>query len=241
MWSTHCFLLFLCFVTLYPVWYCLCASFTSTSYLSAHQGILFWPHQFTVSAYRMAFTHPLLLSGYKNTLIVLLVSLPINIVLTIFTGYFLASKDVMLKSVIQFVIMFTMFFNGGMIPIFLNISSLGLYNTLWALILPGAVSVYNSIICRTAIQAVLESLNESAALDGANDFTILFRIVLPLIMPTIAVLLLYYGIAHWNAWFPAGIYLKDNNKLPIQNIMCSILIANSNLMDASGSETDKSG
>lgn len=94
-------LLFLCFVTLYPVWYCLCASFTSTSYLSAHQGILFWPHQFTVSAYRMAFTHPLLLSGYKNTLIVLLVSLPINIVLTIFTGYFLASKDVMLKPVVQ--------------------------------------------------------------------------------------------------------------------------------------------
>lgn len=97
-------LLFLCFVTLYPVWYCLCASFTSTSYLSTHQGILFWPHQFTVSAYRMAFTHPLLLSGYKNTLIVLLVSLPINIVLTIFTGYYLASKDVMLKPVIQFVI-----------------------------------------------------------------------------------------------------------------------------------------
>ena len=232
-------LLFLCFVTLYPVWYCLCASFTSTSYLSTHQGILFWPHQFTVSAYRMAFTHPLLLCGYKNTLIVLPVSLPINIVLTIFTGYFLASKDVMLKPVIQFVIMFTMFFNGGMISIFLNIRSLGLYNTLWALILPGAVSVYNSIICRTAIQAVPESLNESAALDGANDFTILFRIVLPLIMPTITVLLLYYGIAHWNAWFPASIYLKDNNKLPTQNIMRSILIANSNLMDASGSEKDK--
>ena len=232
-------LIALCFVTLYPMWYCLCASFTSTSYLSAHQGVLFWPHMFTTSAYRLAFTHPLLLSGYKNILIVLLVSLPINIILTLFTGYFLASKDVMLKPIIQFLIMFTMFFSGGMIPIFLNIRDLGLYNTLWSLILPGAISVYNCIICRTAIQAVPESLTESAYLDGANDLIIVFRITLPLIMPTIAVLLLYYGVGHWNAWFPASIYLQDNNKLPIQNIMRSILIANSDLLNASGSETDK--
>ena len=232
-------LIALCFVTLYPMWYCLVASFTSTSYLSAHQGVLFWPHMFTTSAYRMAFTHPLLLSGYKNILIVLLVSLPINIFLTLFTGYFLASKDVMLKPIIQFLIMFTMFFSGGMIPIFLNIRDLGLYNTLWSLILPGAISVYNCIICRTAIQAVPESLTESAYLDGANDLIIVFRITLPLIMPTIAVLLLYYGVGHWNAWFPASIYLQDNNKLPIQNIMRSILIANSDLLNASGSETDK--
>ena len=229
----------LCFVTLYPMWYCVCASFTSTSYLSAHQGVLFWPHMFTTSAYRLAFTHPLLLSGYKNIMIVLLVSLPINIILTLFTGYFLASKDVMLKPIIQFLIMFTMFSSGGMIPIFLNIRDLGLYNTLWSLILPGAISVYNCIICRTAIQAVPESLTESAYLDGANDLIIVFRITLPLIMPTIAVLLLYYGVGHWNAWFPASIYLQDNNKLPIQNIMRSILIANSDLLNSSGSETDK--
>ncbi len=232
-------LIFLCFLTLYPVWYCLCASFTATSYLSAHQGAMFIPHMFTTSAYSMAFTHPLLLSGYKNILIVLCVSLPINIFLTLFAGYFLAARDVMLKPIVQFLIMFTMFFSGGMIPIFLNIRDLGLYNSLWALILPGSISVYNCIICRTAIQAVPESLNESAYLDGANDLTIVFRITLPLIMPTIAVLLLYYGVGHWNAWFPASIYLRDNNKLPIQNIMRSILIANSNLLNSAGSETDK--
>jgi len=232
-------LIFLCVLTLYPMWYCLVASFTSTSYLSAHQGIMLIPHRFTTSAYSLAFTHPLLLSGYKNILIILLVSMPINILLTLFTGYFLASKNVLLKPVIQFVIMFTMFFNGGMIPIYLNIRDLGLYNTRWALILPGAISVYNCIICRTAIQAVPDSLTESAYLDGASDLVIVFRITLPLIMPTIAVLLLYYGVAHWNAWFPASIYLQDNNKLPIQNIMRSILIANSNLLNASGSETDR--
>ena len=232
-------LIFLCFLTLYPIWYCLVASFTATSYLSAHQGIMFIPHMFTTSAYRLAFTHPLLLSGYRNILIVLVVSVPLNIILTVFTGYFLASRDVLLKPVIQFMIMFTMFFNGGMIPTFLNIRDLGLYNTLWALILPGAISVYNCIICRTAIQSVPASLNESAYLDGANDLVIVFRITLPLIMPTIAVLVLYYGIGHWNAWFPASIYLQDNDKLPIQNIMRSILIANSNLLNAAASETDK--
>ena len=231
-------LIFLCLLTLYPIWYCLVASFTSTSYLSAHQGVMLIPHMFTTSAYRLAFTHPLLLSGYKNILIVLLVSLPINIILTLFCGYVTASKNLMFKPIIQFLIMFTMFFSGGMIPAYLNVRDLGLYNSLWALILPGAMSVYNAIICRTAIQGVPESLTESAYLDGANDIIIVFRIILPLIMPTIAVLLLYYGVGHWNAWFNASLYLADNEKLPIQNVMRSILIANSNVLNSAGSDND---
>ncbi len=232
-------LLALCFVTLYPMWYCLCASFTQNSYLVAHQGLIIWPHGFTTGSYSLAFTHPLLLSGYKNILIILAVSLPLNIVLTLFAGYFMASKGVMFKPIVQFLIMFTMFFSGGMIPSYLNIRSLGLYNSLWALILPGAMSVYNSIICRTAIQAVPDSLTESAYIDGANDLIIVFRIILPLIMPTIAVLLLYYGVGHWNSWFNASIYLMDNEKLPIQNIMRSILIANSGVLNSAAAENDK--
>ena len=168
----------------------------------------------------------------------LLVSLPINIILTLFCGYVMASKNLMFKPVIQFLIMFTMFFSGGMIPAYLNVRDLGLYNSLWALILPGAMSVYNAIICRTAIQGVPESLTESAYLDGANDIIIVFRIILPLIMPTIAVLLLYYGVGHWNAWFNASLYLADNEKLPIQNVMRSILIANSNVLNSAGSDND---
>ena len=206
----------------------------------AHPGGVLSPHGFTTGSYKLAFTHPLLLTGYRNILIVLGVSLPINMILTLFCGYFLASKGVMLqKPVIQFIIMFTMFFYGGMIPDFLNVRDLGLYNSLWSLILPGAMSVYNCIICRTAIEAVPDSLKESAYLDGANDLVIVFRITLPLIMPTIAVLLLYYGVGHWNSWFPASIYLKDNNKLPIQNMMRAILIANSNLLNSAGAETDQ--
>lgn len=229
----------LCIVTLYPIWYCFCASFTTNSYLVSHPGIMLWPHGFTTGAYKLAFSHPLLLSGYKNTLIVLGVSLPINILLTLFCGYFMASKKVMFKPLLQGLVMFTMFFSGGMIPAYLNIRSLGLYNSLWALILPGALSVYNSIICKTAIEAVPDSLRESAYIDGANDLVILFRIVVPLIKATIAVLLLYYGVSHWNAWFNASIYMKDNEKLPIQNIMRAILIANSNVLNSAAAENDQ--
>ena len=232
-------MILLCFVTLYPMWYVLCASFTENSYLVAHPGAIFWPYGFTVCSYKLAFSHPLILSGYLNILFVLAVSLPINIALTLFCGYFLASKNVLFKKPILFIIMFTMFFSGGMIPAYLNIRELGLYNSLWALILPGAMSVYNAIICRTAVQAVPESLTESAYIDGANDLVIVFRIILPLIMPTIAVLLLYYGVGHWNAWFNASIYLKDNNKLPIQNVLRSILIANSNILNSAAAENDQ--
>ncbi|MDY2938094.1 MAG: carbohydrate ABC transporter permease, partial [Fusicatenibacter sp.] len=232
-------LLLLCAVTLYPIWYVLCASLTSNSYLVSHPGLMLWPHEVTTGAYKLAFSHPLLASGYKNILIVLAVSLPLNILLTLFAGYFMASKKVMFKPVLQGLIMFTMFFSGGMIPAYLNIRSLGLYNSLWALILPGALSVYNSIICKTAIEAVPDSLKESAYIDGANDVIILFRIVVPLIKATLAVLLLYYGVGHWNAWFNASIYLKDNEKLPIQNIMRAILIANSNVLNSAAAENDQ--
>ena len=232
-------LLLLCFVTLYPMWYVICASFTNNVYLVSHPGAVWWPVGFTTGSYKMAFEHPLILSGYKNILLILGISLPINIIMTLFCGYFLASKGMMFKGPIQFLIMFTMFFGGGMIPTYLNIRDLGLFNSMWALILPGAISVYNCIICRTAIQAVPESLTESAYLDGANDLIIVFRIILPLIMPTIAVLLLYYGVGHWNSWFPASIYLTDNYKLPIQNVLRSILIANSNILNSAATDSDK--
>ena len=109
-------LLLLCVVTLYPMYFVICASFTKNTYLLTHQGSLFWPVGFNVGYYRLAFTHPLLLSGFKNIMIVMVVSLPINIVLTLFCGYFLSCKDVLFKKQILLIIMFTMFFSGGMIP-----------------------------------------------------------------------------------------------------------------------------
>lgn len=232
-------MLVLCFITLYPMYYVIVASFSNNQALLATPGVLWYPKGFNIGAYTMAFKHPLLMSGYKNILFVLVISLPINILLTLCCGYFMASKNIMFKAPIVALIMFTMFFNAGMIPNYLNVRSLGLYDSLWALILPGALSVYNSVICKTAIEAVPDSLSESAYIDGANDLIILFRIIFPLIIPTTMVLLLYYGIGHWNGWFNASIYLQDNYKLPIQNVLRAVLIANSNILNAAAAENDK--
>jgi len=233
------FLTALMFVTVYPMYYVVVASVTNNLTLLSSSGFLWYPKGFNLDSFRLAFTHPLILSGYKNIIIIMVVGLSVNILLTLFTGFFLSSKDVLFKKPVLFIILFTMFFSGGMIPGFLNIRSLGLYNTLWALILPGAISVYNCIICRTAMQAIPESLAESARIDGANDLSILFKIITPLIKPTIVVLILYYGIHHWNSWFPASIYIRDTMKLPIQNILRSILIANSDILNAAATEKDQ--
>jgi putative aldouronate transport system permease protein len=231
-------MLFLVFVTLYPMYYVIVASFTNTVNLIRDHGFIWYPKGFTLGAYTMALSHPLILSGYKNILFVMVVGLSLNIIMTLFAAYYLASKNLMFKKPVLFIMLFTMFFSGGLIPGYLNIRSLGLYDSLWALILPGAVSVYNTIIYRTAIEAVPDSLGESARIDGANDFTILFRIIFPLIKPTTIVLLLYYGIGHWNSWFPASIYLRDNYKLPIQNVLRAILIANTGLLNSGITEGD---
>jgi len=233
------FMIALMFVTVYPMYYVLVASVTNNRVLIANTGFLWYPKGFTLGSFRLAFSHPLILSGYRNILFIMFWGLILNISLTLFTGFFLASKNVYFKKPVLFIILFTMFFNAGMIPNFLNIRSLGLYNNIWSLILPGAVSVYNSIICRTAISVVPESLSESAKIDGANDLTILFRIITPLIKPTIVVLVLYYGIGHWNAWFNASIYIKDFTKLPIQNILRAILVANSDILNAAATEKDQ--
>lgn len=223
-------------VTLYPVWYVLVASFSSSSALLKNPGLLLWPKEFVLGSYKLVFQNGLLMGAFKNSLLILALSLPINMVMTMLCGYFMANTGMFWKKPLVAMIMFTMFFSGGLIPDYLNIRSLGLYNSIWALVLPGALNVYNAIICKTAIEAVPDSLRESAYIDGANDFQIIFKVIMPLIKPTLAVLLLYYGVTHWNSWFNASIYIKDNAKLPVQNIIRSILLANSDLTGMSGDD-----
>lgn len=222
--------------TFYPVWYVLAASFATSTELIKHPGFMLWPENFDAGAYKMVFENRLLMSGFSNSLKIMALSLPINIVMTLFCGYFMAHGKMMLKKPIIMMIMFTMFFGGGMIPSFLNIKQLGLYDTIWALVLPGAMSVYNAIVCKTAIEAIPDSLSESAYIDGANDIQVLFKIIVPLLKPTLAVLLLYYGVAIWNSWFNAAIYITEDARLPIQNILRSILLANQNLSDAASGD-----
>lgn len=217
--------------TFYPIWYVICASLSDSAAVTQHPGCLLWPKGFNLGAYIKAFQHPLILSGFKNILIILVCALPLNLIMTLLCGYFCASKNVLLKKYIVAFLLFTMFFSGGLIPCYLNQKSLGLYNNLWALIIPGALNIYNAIICRTAIEAVPDSLIESAYMDGASEFVVLFKIITPLIKPTLAVLALYYGVGHWNSWFSASLYITDNKLLPIQNILRAILITNNDMLN----------
>ena len=219
-------LIIFCILCIYPVWYVIVASFSTTSDLMMNPGFMIWPKKFVTGAYKMVFENAQLMSGFKNSILILVLGLPINIILTTLCAYFLSCKGMLLKKPLSALVMFTMFFSGGMIPAYLNVKDLGLYDTIWALVLPGAMNVYNMIICKSAIESLPASLQESAYIDGANDFQVLFRIILPLIKPTLAVLVLYYGVAHWNAWFNASIYIETNAKLPVQNIIRYILLSN---------------
>lgn len=226
----YALLIVICIVMLYPVWYVVVASFATSSEVALSGGILLWPKEFVVGAYEMVFQHKGLMNGFKNSILIELISLPLNILLTLITGYFMASSNVMWKKPIVLMMMFTMYFSGGMVPNYLNIKSLGLINTVWALVLPGVVTVYRCLICKTSIEAIPASLAESAFIDGANDFQVILRIVTPLLKPTLAVLLLYYGVDHWNAWFSPSIYLRDDTWMPVANVLRALLLQNSELL-----------
>lgn len=217
-------MLCLIFVTAYPMYYVIIASFSDPEALSMQSGLLLLPlRPVTLSAYRLLFQNPMIGRGFLNTLFLLSLGLTINMLLTVMGAYFLSLKGPMLKNAITFFIVFTMYFSGGLIPTYLNIRDLGLLDSLWALILSGAVNTFNLIIMKTAFQALPDSLNESARLDGAAHITILSRIMVPLALPTIAVMVLYYGVGHWNSWFTASIYLLSREKYPIQLVLRNIL------------------
>ncbi|GAA0178881.1 carbohydrate ABC transporter permease [Clostridium sediminicola] len=220
------FMILLMIVMMYPFLHVAFASVSDSNQLIQHNGFLLKPVGFTLSAYKSVFENKLILSGYINTLINFILAVSLNIILTTLGAYALSRKDFLLRNHIMMLITFTMFFNGGLIPNYLLLKNLGLTNTRYALIIPTAISAYNLIIMRTSFQNIPESLFESAKLDGANDFTILTKIVVPLSMPVIAVMLLFYGVQNWNSWFPAFIYLKDRALWPLQLVLREIVIAN---------------
>lgn len=215
-------------LTLYPMLYILFSSLSEGNRLISFNGILLWPQGFSLEGYKAVLSNPTILSGFKNTLFILVVGLGINMTLTSLGAYFLSREGVMLQKPIMFFIVFTMFFQGGLIPFFLIVKSYGLLDSLWALILPTAVSTFNLIIMRTYFMAIPKELEESAFLDGAGHFTILFRIFIPLSMPVVAVLILYYGVGHWNSWFNAMIFLRDQDLYPIQLVVRNIILENDN-------------
>lgn len=220
--------------TLYPLIYVLFASLSDPTRYMQHSGILWKPLDITFNAYRLVFDNPMIIQGYLNTFLIVSGGLVLNITLTAFGAYALSRKGLRYRKQLMLFIVFTMFFSGGLIPLYFTVKGLELTNTLWSLIIPQAISAFNLIIMRTAFEAVPDSLEESAKIDGANEFVILFRIMMPLCMPVIAVMLLYYGVSHWNSWFQAMIYLQDRSLYPLQLVLRELLLLNDASSMASG-------
>ena len=220
------FMVALMVITLYPLLYVLFASLSSPTQLTTHRGLLFAPLDLTLEAYRRVLENPLILTGYRNTLFIVVVGTALNVFLTALGAYALSRRNVLLRNPAMFFIVFTMFFSGGLIPSYLLVSqTLHLGNTLWALIIPTGVNTLNLIIMRTAFNQVPQSLDEAARMDGANDWTILFRIIIPLSWPVVAVMILFYGVAHWNSFFSALVYLRERDLYPLQLVLREILIS----------------
>ncbi|GGG00105.1 ABC transporter permease [Paenibacillus albidus] len=233
------FLTALMIATMYPILYVAFASFSEPALMMAHKGILWKPLGFSLETYGAVFSNPMILLGYRNTLFIVIVGVALNLLLTSFAAYALSRKTLQYRKQLTLFIVFTMFFNGGLIPFYLLVRGLGITDTLWALILPTAISAFNLIIMRTSFEAVPDALEESAKIDGANDFGILFRIFLPLCKPVLAVVGLYYGVSHWNSWFNAMIFLQDRSLYPLQLILREILIIGEANSMAEGASQDE--
>jgi len=221
------FLIVLMVVMSYPFIHAILASISNPNELIMHKGLLLYPiTPLSVEAYKAVFQDARIVSGYRNTLLYLTVGTSINIVLTSMAAYTLSLPKLMLRDFIMFGITFTMLFSGGMIPTYIQVYNLHLVNTMWAMVLPSAINTMNLIIMRTYFQGIPESLRESAKIDGANDIFIFVRIILPLSTPVIAVIVLYYGVYHWNSWLPAAMYLRKSAQYPLQIILRDILLVN---------------
>ena len=212
-------------VILYPIIFIISASFSEGSEVQLGRVYL-WPVKPTLEGYRAVFSHRNIMTGYRNTILYTLGGTLINVVVTVLCAYPLSRRDMPMRGFFVFLFVFTMFFGGGLIPTYLLVNSLGMVNTFWALLIPGAMSVYNMIITRTFFQnGVPHELLEASQIDGCSDARYFFSILLPLSQAVISVISLYYAVAHWNSYFSALIYIRDKQLQPLQLILRSILLS----------------
>ena len=211
-------------LTLYPLIYVLSASFSDPVSVTTGKVTLL-PVQPTLDGYATIFQYGPIWLGYRNTLFYTIVGTLINMAVTLPCAYALSRRDFVGRNVLSIFFAFTMFFSGGLIPTYLVVKQLKMLNTVWALLLPTAMSVWNMIIARTYFQnSIPAGLEEAATIDGCSNLKLFFQIILPLSQPIIAVLILYYAVGHWNEYFNALIYLNDQNIYPLQLILRNILL-----------------
>lgn len=226
---------FLILITILPLGYVLIASFMDPQVL-ANQGLSLNPNDWTVDGYKRVLGDSAILRGFLNSFIYSTLFSIITVAVSVLTAYPLSKKDLVGRKWINYFLIFTMFFGGGLVPTYLLIKNLGMLNTMWAIIIPGAVNVWNIILARTYFQSIPDELVEAAVIDGANDMQIFFKIMLPLAKPIMFVLFLYAFVGQWNSYFDAMIYIKDPDLAPLQLVLRNILIQSEVSKDMIGAQ-----
>lgn len=220
----YALLIFVCLIVIFPLLYVVSASFSDPSAV-VNGKVWIWPVNPTLKGYQAVFKNPKILMGFLNSFFYVIVGTTINIVVTVACAYPLSRKEFVARNAISALVVFTMYFSGGLIPSYLLVRNLGLLNTRWALLLPVALSPWNMVLCRTyMVNSIPDELYEAASLDGCSPFGYLTKVVVQLSKPILAVLVLYYGVGHWNAYFNAMIYLKDQSLWPLTLFLREILI-----------------
>lgn len=233
-----CIMVLIAFITIYPLYYIFINSFSGSAAVASN-SVLFYPKNVNFSAYKIVFQDASIVRSFFNSVFYTAAGTLINVVLTAMCAYPLSRKNLYGRKLIVSFIMFTMFFSGGIIPLFITVNNLHLYNSIWAVLLPSAISVYNVIVMRTFFQGIPYELTESAYIDGANDIFIFVKIIIPLATPIIATMILFYGVGNWNSFYNALMFLSDKVKYPVQLVLRSIVIdgATSDLAFSMGSES----
>ena len=213
-------------ICLYPMWFVVIASFSAPRQVNAGAVVLF-PKEITFEGYVEVFKYMPLWRGYLNTILYTVVGTVINVALTISAGYALSREDMPARGFFTFAFAFTLVFNSGLIPRYLLIRNLGMINTMWAMVLPNAVNAYYLIMCRSYFSSTIPGeILDAARIDGCSTFRFFFSIVLPLSQALVAIMILYYGVFHWNSFFDAFLLLSDKIKQPIQIVLRDLIIQN---------------
>ncbi|MBR2566338.1 MAG: carbohydrate ABC transporter permease [Paenibacillus sp.] len=223
-WVIYTILALVSIVVLYPVFFVGIASISNPENVIRGE-VWLWPRNLSLVGYERLFANSELMKGYGNTLLYTVAGTLLNLMMTIAAAYPLSRPDFRGRNIFTVLIVFTMFFSGGMIPTYLLIKDLGMLDTFWVMIIPSALSVWNMLIMKTFFQSSIPNeIQEAAFMDGCSNIKVLIRIVLPLSGPVLAVMVLFYAVGHWNSYFNALIYLSDRDKYPLQLFLREILV-----------------
>ncbi|HFM8365787.1 TPA: carbohydrate ABC transporter permease [Enterococcus faecium] len=236
LWLNRVIVTFLVVITIVPLIYVLVASFMDPATL-INKGISFNPKDWTIQGYQRVFADDSILRGFVNSLFYSFSFSLLTVFITMITAYPLSRPNLAGKKIIMTFFVITMFVGGGLIPTYLLVKNLGMLDSVWAIIVPGAINVWNIILARTYFSALPKELSEAATIDGANDLQILFKVMLPLAKPIMFVLFLYAFVGQWNSYFDAMIYIKDPDLQPLQLVLRNILIQNQPSQDMAGANT----